>query len=141
MHTKKLTIVLGMLLGAGTLLAQSADQSAAPQTNPPAAAQGAPHARRPVDPAKQAKHLGKKLGLSSDQVSQITPIIADRQQQMQSLRADTSLSQQDRRARARSIMQDSNTKIEAVLNDPQKQQFEQMMQARRSHRQSAPAAQ
>jgi hypothetical protein len=31
------------------------------------------------------------------------------------------------------IMQDSNSKIEAVLNDTQKQQFEQMLAARRAH--------
>jgi hypothetical protein len=86
-----------------------------------------------MDPAKQAAHLGKRLGLSSDQVAQITPIFTDRQQQMQSLRADNSLTETDRHTKARAIMQDSKGKIEAVMNDTQKQQFEQMLADRRSH--------
>ena len=47
---------------------------------------------------------------------------------------------QDRRAKFHSIRQDSKNKIEALLNDQQKQQFEQMQQARHNHRQ-APQAQ
>ncbi len=94
------------------------------------------------DPAQQAAHLGKKLSLSDDQLAQIKPILADRFQQMQTLRADTSLSQQDRHAKFHALMQDSNNKIEAVLNDTQKQQFEQMLAARRAHQHNrqAPAA-
>ena len=88
-----------------------------------------------ANPDKQARHLGKKLGLSGDQVAQIKPILADRQQQMQSLHADTSLAPQDRRAKAQAIQQDSKSKIEAVLNDSQKQQFEQMLAERHAHHQ------
>ncbi len=88
-----------------------------------------------------AKHLGKKLGLSNEQVAQLKPILEDRQQQMQTLRNDTSLNQQDRRAKAGGIMQDSKTRIEAVLNDTQKQQFEQMLQERRARHSSPPQAQ
>ena len=84
-----------------------------------------------MDPARQAMHLGKRFGLSSDQVAQIQPILAGRQQQIQGLRADSSLNEQDRRAKALAVMQDSNSKIEAVMNDTQKQQFEQMLAERR----------
>jgi len=86
--------------------------------------------------------LGKRLGLSDDQVAQIKPILADRFQQIENLRADTSLTEQDRHARVRALMQGSNSKIEAVLNDTQKQQFEQMLAERRSHQHNrqAPAA-
>ncbi len=141
MNATKATIVLGALLSAGILFAQSPDGNQAPAPNTPQAAQtqqGRHH--RSMDPAKQAAHLGKKLGLSSDQVAQLAPIMTDRQQQMQSLRADTSLSQQDRRAKAKSIMEDSKNKIEAVLNDTQKQQFEQMLAERRSHHTRQPQA-
>jgi hypothetical protein len=136
-HLTKGTFVLGALLFAGTLLAQ------APDANQPAAnaQQGEQH--RTMDPGKQAAHLGQKLGLSSDQVAQIQPILADRQQKMQTLRADNSLSQQDRHTKAHAIMQDSNGKIEALLSDPQKQQFEQMLAQRRAHqhnRQAPPQA-
>jgi periplasmic protein CpxP/Spy len=141
MNTAKATIVLGALLSAGILLAQAPDGNQAPAATAPQSTQthqGRHH--RNMDPAKQAAHLGKRLGLSSDQVAQLQPILADRQQQMQSLRANTSLAKQDRRAKARAIMQDSKSKIEALMNDTQKQQFEQMLADRRSHRNRQPQA-
>ena len=138
MNTKA-TILLGVLLSAGTLLAQAPDQSQAAAANTPETAQTQPgREHRNFDPAKQAAHLGKRLGLSSDQVEQIKPILADRQQQMKSLRADTSLSQQDRHEKARAIMQDSKNKLEAVMTDAQKQQFEQMLAQRRNHHSQNP---
>ncbi len=112
MNTTKATIVLGALLSAGILLAQAPEGNQAPAANAPQAEQSHPgRHHRNFDPAQQAAHLGKRLGLSSDQVAQITPILTDRQQQMQSLRADASLTQQDRHAKARAIMQDSKGKI------------------------------
>jgi Spy/CpxP family protein refolding chaperone len=126
--TTKGTIVLGALLFASTVFAQ------APDANQPSVAQTQPgDQHRTFDPARQAAHLGKRLGLSSDQVAQIQPILADRFQKMQTLRANNSLSQQDRRTQARAIMQDSNTKIEALLSDTQKQQYEQLLAQRRAH--------
>lgn len=137
MHTKSVTMLLGALMSAGVVLAQAPDQT--PQSDAPQAAQNQPaRPHHAPNPDKQAKHLGKKLGLDKDQVAQIKPILEDRQQQMQSLRADTSLSQQDRRTKAQSIMQDSKNKIEAVLNDQQKQQFEQLLQERQARRHAQP---
>jgi periplasmic protein CpxP/Spy len=139
MNTTKATIILGALLSAGILLAQAPQDNQAPATNAPQYAHGHQGRRhRNIDPAQQATHLGKRLGLSSDQVAQLQPILADRQQQMKSLRADTSLTQQDRHTKARAIMQDSKGKIEAVMNDTQKQQFEQMLAARRNHHNRQP---
>ncbi len=126
-HLTKGTFVLGALLFAGTLLAQ------APNANQPGAQAQMGEHHRIMDPGQQAEHLGKRLGLSNDQVAQIQPILADRMQRVQTLRADNSLSQQDRRSKAQAIMQDSNSKIEAVLSDTQKQQFEQMLTERRNH--------
>jgi hypothetical protein len=116
-------------------MAQTGDQAQA-QSGSQSTQEMKPH--RQMDPAKQAKHLGKKLGLSRDQVAQIQPILVDRRQQMQTLRADTSLAPQNRRAKIQSIMQDSEAKIEALLNDTQKQQFEQMLQERRAHHETRP---
>jgi Spy/CpxP family protein refolding chaperone len=125
MNSIKATIVLGALLSAGTVLAQAPDASQSPAADAPQVAQSQQgNFHRNFDPSQQAVHLTKRLGLSSDQAAQITPILADRQQKMQALRADTSLSQQDRRTKARAVMQDSNSKIEALLSDPQKQQFD-----------------
>lgn len=128
-------MLLGAVLSTGMVLAQAPDQ-----TQPSSAAQATQtdsgRRHHAANPDRMAQHLGKKLGLSNDQVAQIKPVLADRAQQMQALRADSSLSQQDRRAKAQQIMADSKTKIEAVLNDTQKQQFEQMMQERRAHHQA-----
>jgi hypothetical protein len=137
-----ITLVFGLVVSTGIACAQAQETSpaASPAQEPtlvqqPGAPQAAP-ARHAMDPAKQAKHLGRKIGLSQDQVAQITPILADRRQQMQSLRADASLAAQDRRAKAQSIMQDSKAKLESVMNDQQKQKFEQMIAARRARRQA-----
>lgn len=138
---RKIVMTCGMMAFAGVLMAQQADQSQAAPSNAPTAQTQTARRHAEPSPAREAKHLGKKLGLTKDQVTQITPILADRQQQMQGLRADTSLAQADRRAKFQSIRDDSKNKIEALLNDQQKQQFEQMQQARRNHRQSAPQAQ
>jgi periplasmic protein CpxP/Spy len=134
MNSIKATIVLGALLSAGMVLAQAPDANQSPAANAPQAAQAQQGNRqRNFDPSQQAAHLTKRLGLSSDQAAQITPILADRQQKAQTLRAETSLSQQDRHTKMQAIMQDSNSKIEALLTDSQKQQFEQMLAQRRSH--------
>jgi len=141
MNKTKATIVLGALLSAGILLAQAPEGNQASIANTPQAGQSLPgRHHRTFDPAQQAAHLGKRLGLSSDQVAQITPILTDRRQQMQSLRADTSLTPQDRHTKARAIIQDSKSKLEALMNDTQKQQFEQMLAERRSHRNHQPQA-
>jgi protein CpxP len=140
MHTKTISMLLGAVLATGMAFAQAPDQtqtSGATQTTQNGEGRG----HKAPNPDRMAKHLGKKLNLSNDQVAQIKPVLEDRAQQMQSLRADTSLSQQDRRAKAHQIMEDSKTKIEAVLNDTQKQQFEAMLQQRREHHRSEPQAQ
>jgi periplasmic protein CpxP/Spy len=134
-NSTKATVALGVLLSAGMafVFAQApANSSAAPSQD------GRQH--RTFDPGQQAAHLGQRLGLSSDQVAQIQPILADRFQKMQNLRADNSLNEQDRHTKAQAIMQDSNSKIEALLNDTQKQQFEQMLAQRRSHQHNRPSA-
>jgi periplasmic protein CpxP/Spy len=150
MQRKYLSIAIGLFLSAGLAIAQAPaqnqpDQQAAQQQ--PLAGDNAPQqqGQRPhaPNPARVAHRLGRQLGLTEDQVAQIQPIIANRQQQMTSLRADTTLSPQDRKAKARGIMQDSRNQIEALLTDTQKQQYEQMLANRRAQHQhnSQPQAQ
>jgi hypothetical protein len=141
--------MLGVLFCTGLLMAQAPDQSQsqvgiapqAAQSSQPAA-QNAPQQdgqKHQADPARAARHLGKQLGLTPDQVNQIRPIIADRQQQIQSIRSDSTLMPRDRRMKVRSVMQDSRTRIEALLTDSQKQQFEQMQQNHSGHREQPQA--
>ena len=129
------TFALGAMLLTGfstsTLLAQDQTQTApAPQAQP----------SHVPNPQKQAKKMAKKLGLSSDQVAKIEPILADRSQQVQTVRADATLAPQDRAAKLKGIRQDSDSKIEALLTDTQKQTYEQMKQNHKGHRQQQQAA-
>ena len=132
------SVALGSVLVVGlsgnALLAQ--DQSAPP---PVSAQSPAPTAHVP-NPRHQAKKMAKQLGLTPDQVSKIEPILADRDQQVQGLRSDTTLAPSDRKAKMHGIRQDSDSRIEAILNDTQKQQYEQIKQARKANRHQQPAA-
>jgi Spy/CpxP family protein refolding chaperone len=156
MRTRSLSLALGTLLltglGSGLAIAQAPDQNQSQVGIAPQSAQSeqqtgqqpgqtAPQAeaRHAVDPARAAKHLGKQLGLTQDQVAQIQPIIAERQQQVESIRADQSLMPRDRRMKMRSVMMDSRNKIEALLTDPQKQQFDEMLASRRGQREKPQA--
>ncbi|HZP05974.1 MAG TPA: hypothetical protein VFB43_13820 [Terracidiphilus sp.] len=145
-------IVFGLALSAGFAIAQTpapnpnqdANQSQQPAASAsPLATESAPttQPQHASDPDRAAQHLGKQLGLSQDQVDQLKPILADRQQQVASIRSDSTLTPRDRRAKLRSIQQDSKTKIEALLTDSQKQQFEQILADRRAHHKQQPQAQ
>jgi periplasmic protein CpxP/Spy len=142
MQRKYLSIAIGLFLSAGLAIAQAPVQSqpqqpAAPDAQQqPLASENAPaqQGQRPhaPNPARAAHRLGRQLGLTPDQVAQIQPILANRQQQMETLRADSTLTQQDRRAKAHGIAEGSRTQIEALLTDTQKQQYEQMLAQRRA---------
>jgi protein CpxP len=103
---------------------------------PPPSGQGMGGRRGMMDPAQLLTRMTERYNLSTDQQTQIKPILASQQQQMQALRGDSSLSREDRMAKAMSIHSDSKTKIAAILNPDQKKQFEadeQKMQERMEH--------
>lgn len=134
MRTRRITAsLLGLVLCAGLAMAQEPGQS---QDGSAPAAQSAPPParRRPPNPAREAHRLGRQLGLNAGQVSQIEPVLADRQHQLENVRTDPTLTPQQRRAQARSITRDSKSKLEAVMTDSQRQQYEQMLQSRREAR-------
>jgi periplasmic protein CpxP/Spy len=118
----------GALMITGS--AAFAQSDTAPNTQP---ATGEHH-RLTAD--EQTARMAKELDLSADQVTQIKPILADRQQQMEALHQDQSTSSQDKMTKMKSLRDDSNAKIEAVLNDTQKQKFEQMQAKQQQHWQS-----
>jgi Spy/CpxP family protein refolding chaperone len=124
MVNKFCTLALAGALTLGVSGVALAQDNAAPTQE-----QGQP-GRGPMrmDPNKQLEHMTKELGLSSDQQTQIKPLLVARQQQMEAVFQDQSLSREDRRAKMTSIRQDSTSKIEAVLNDQQKQKFEAMQE-------------
>ena len=88
-----------------------------------------------MDPDKALAHMTKHYNLSSDQQTQIKPILISQQQQMQALRQDSSMSREDRMAKMKGIHEDSSSKIQAILNDSQKQKFAEDQQKRQERRQ------
>jgi hypothetical protein len=161
MRIRSFSLAMGALFCTGLLMAQApsqnqpdvgiapqsaqssqpADQNSLPQSASPQDASPAPQPEQQhaVNPARAAQRLGRQLGLTQDQVAQIQPILADREQQIESIRSDSNLMPRDRRMKMRNVMQDSRNKIEALLTDPQKQQFEQMLADRRGHREQPQA--
>jgi hypothetical protein len=138
MRNKLFTFALTGLLTVG----MAGTAALAQDTTAPAAPQGPPAYGHHMNPDTQLQRLTKKLDLSTDQQSQIKPLLDSRQQQMQELWQDQSLSQSDRRTKAMGIQTDTNGKIEAVLSDTQKQQYEamqaQMKQRAMRHKGSTP---
>jgi len=136
MQNRTAAILASLMLSAGLLLAQEAPTDQQQPANQPSG-QSAPmqQHRGAREGMMQASWLAQKLNLSEDQVAQLKPILAAQRQQMQALRADTSQTIQDLQTKAQAIRQETNSKIEALLNDSQKQQYEQMLAARRALRQ------
>jgi hypothetical protein len=79
---------------------------------------------RSVDPESQAQRLGKKLGLSSEQIVMIMPILVERQQQLESVQMDESLNGSARTMKLRTIVGESEAKIEILLNEDQRKLFQ-----------------
>jgi Spy/CpxP family protein refolding chaperone len=108
--------------------APSTDQSI-PSTSVPATTGGWP------SPEEAVARLSRKLNLSDDQKSKITPIIADRQAKMREL-ANSSGRRMQKARKAKSIVSDSDKKIEALLTSDQKKTYEEMKEERREQMQS-----
>jgi len=133
MRNQLLTIALSGLLACTAVPALYAQDNSTP---PPQQGQwgGHGHGRGMMDPDRQLEHMTKQLDLTSDQQSQIKPILVDRQQKMQALFQNQSLSREDRHSQMMAIRQDTNSRIEGVLTDQQKQKFEAMQERMQERR-------
>jgi hypothetical protein len=140
MQFKFAYLALGGLLALGTSGAALAQDNPPP---PPDQGQAGPPPGHPshmrMDPDRLLAHLTQELNLTSDQQTQIKPMLVDRQQKMQALMQNQSLSQDDRRQQARTIMENSNSNIKSVLNDDQKQKFDAMLERGRRQMQGGGA--
>lgn len=120
-----LTIHIMLIAGSAALIPnlwaqdQGATASSQDQQN---------NAPSPRSPEEVVQKLATKLNLTEDQKTQITPIIADRQQKLSELRADTSMRQMQRMRKMKSVFQESDKKMNAIFNDQQKQQYAQIEQ-------------
>ncbi len=116
--------------GSSALLAQEATAS-----NGSAAQDGQYGGHRgPMSPDDELSRLSKKLNLSSDQQSQIKPILQDRHDQLMQIHQDASLSREAKGSKMKSLDDDSNTKLEAVLNGQQKTTYEKMVADQKARR-------
>jgi protein CpxP len=129
-------LATGLTLGSAAAFAQQGNAAPAPNASTPQQGDGRGH----HTPDEQVARMTKRYSLSSDQQTQIKPILANQQQQMQALRQDSSLSREDKMAKIKSIRDDSSAKIQAVLNDSQKQKFAQDQQRRQERMQEHGAA-
>jgi periplasmic protein CpxP/Spy len=103
---------------------------------PPPSGQGMGGRRGMMDPDQQLARMTQRYNLSTDQQTQIKPILASAQQQVEALRGDSSMSRDDKMAKMMTIRTDSRAKIGAILNPDQKKQFDadqQKMQDRMQH--------
>ena len=121
-------LCLGLTTGA--LLAQDAG-GPPPQDAPEA--QGMHRGHGPMSTDEQLAHMTKALNLSTDQQTQIKPLLDNRRQQMMQMHQDQSLSREDRMTKFKALDDDTHTKIAAVLDDKQKAKFEKMAERREEH--------
>jgi len=124
-----LVAAAGLLLSAGTALAQDAQAPAADQNSGMSGGRHHHHGMPSAD--DQLKHLTKKLNLSDDQQAKLKPILEAQHNQMEQLRADNS-SREDRWKKMREIRENSDNQIKRVLNEDQQKQFDQMREEQRS---------
>lgn len=140
MHRIFRTAALGSMLCAGLIAGPVLH---AQQDNPPPQADDAggpppPHGgmhHGPMSPDQELAHMTKSLGLSTDQQSQIKPILQDRQTQMMQIHQNSSLSRDDKMTQMKALDDSSNQKVEAVLDDQQKAKFERMVAMRKQRMQ------
>ena len=128
MQTKLFTMALAGLLTLGVTGAVAQDNPPPPQDQ----SQAGPGGRgMRMDPNRQLERLTHELSLTSDQQTQIKPLLVERQQKMQTLFQNQSLAPDDRRTQMRTIAEGTNNSIKALLTDDQKQKFEAMQQRMR----------
>jgi periplasmic protein CpxP/Spy len=134
MQTRLFTLALGGLIALGTTAAALAQDNPPPppdqnQAGPPPQGPGGRGMR--MDPDRQLAHLTSELSLTTDQQTQIKPLLIERQQKIQALMQDQSATPEDRHAQMRSIMEGTNNSIKALLTEDQKQKFAAMQQRMR----------
>jgi Spy/CpxP family protein refolding chaperone len=127
-------LALSALVGVAAAIG-APQEASAPAQQDKTAQTGVKHAsgRRHADPQQQVQRLAKRLQLTSEQQSQLLPILSQRTERAKAIRNDSTLSATDRRAKLRDLRQESEAQIKNVLTDTQKQQYDAMVQQRRSH--------
>lgn len=119
----------GLLLSAGTVLAQDAQTPPADQGS--GMSHGGHHHGMP-SADDQLKHLTRKLNLTDDQQAKLKPILDEQHKQMEQLHSDNSGSREDRWKKMHEIRENSDSQIKSVLNEDQQKKFDEMREQQRS---------
>lgn len=121
------TLAMAVVLGGATAYAQMG-----------APAGGEMHGQhQPMSADQRLQMMTQQLNLTSDQQTQIKPILENESTQMQSLRSDSSLSQQDRMSKMQEIRQNTSSQIKPILTPDQQTKYDQMM-SHQGHRGMSP---
>lgn len=81
------------------------------------------HHRHGENPYKAAIRISRRLGLSSDQLAKLEPILAERRQKVDAVRADTSLTDTQRKQQLKAIHQTAKLQLNNVLTPDQMKQM------------------
>lgn len=87
--------------------------------------------------AHKGAGLGKQLGLSKDQKSQLKPVRQSAKEQIKAVKADTTLSKTERKARLKAIRADRKSKMNAILTPDQQQKLAALRAERRAQKRGA----
>jgi len=116
--------VLALALTGSLAFAQQ--PAATPDATQPPAPVQREHAS---NPNHEAKRLAKALSLTSDQVSKIEPILADRDQKLEALKTNTTLAPKDMHKQMRAIHESTEQQLSTILTPDQLQQMKAMRHA------------
>ncbi len=127
------TLALGSALCISLTGASFAQDTAAPVGQGPQGGHYGNHG--PMSPDQELEHMTKSLNLTSDQQTQLKPILQDRHDQQMQIRQDGSLSRDSQHSKMQALDESSNSKVEAVLNPDQKAKYEKMIADRKARMQ------
>ena len=136
MQTIFRTIALGSALCIGmTGASLFAQDTTAPAAQGPEGGHHGGGMRGPMSPDQELEHMTKALNLTSDQQTQLKPVLQDRHDQQMQMHQDGSLSRDARMSKMQALDESSNSKVEAILNPDQKAKYEKMIADRKERMQ------
>lgn len=84
------------------------------------------------DPAARLEKMKTELGLSDEQATSVSSIMADTKFSMEQIKNNTALTDEQRREQGREAMQLSRSRIDAILTPEQKEKFSSMRPERKN---------
>jgi periplasmic protein CpxP/Spy len=115
---------LAIVLSGAVALAQTTSQ---PDSSPATTTTNSHHGHHfKHNPQREAAFLTKKLNLSSEQESQLEPVLASRDQKISSVMSDTALTHEQKRAQFQTIQQDTKQQLSTILSAEQLQEMQSL---------------